>query len=227
MPTDLAAFALAADQLFPATAPPLPLDVCDGPCCCLPDEQAALVAGPRLAIPSQLYWTYCWAAVGQDARVTAAEIRYFLPRVLAASAAGESPALWEDMVPSKVGFAEPGIYTAAELALVRDFARALVTHLCLHAEPSPPDETHLGEIIAGLACGGLGITTELLALWREHGAAPLARAHFAAMTADLPPNPTPADWCAALWLHAEDTPAELLADLAAWYHDPATSAALT
>lgn len=36
-------------------------------------------------------------------------------------------------------------------------------HLCHHAEPSPPDETHLGEIIAGLARGGLGITSELLA----------------------------------------------------------------
>lgn len=66
-------------------------------------------------------------------------------------------------VSGKVGFAEPGIYTAAELALVRDFARALVIHLCHHAEPSPPDETHLGEIIAGLACGGLGVTSELLA----------------------------------------------------------------
>ena len=227
MPTALAAFALAADQLFPAAAPPLPLAVCGEPCCCPADEQAALVTGTRLAIPPQLYWSYCWAAVGQDARATAAEIRYFLPRVLAASAAGESPALWEAMVARKVGFAEPGIYTAAELELVRDFARTLVTHLCHHAEPSPPDETHLGEIIAGLACGGLGVTTELLALWRGHGAAPLARAHYAAMTADLPPNPTPADWCAALWLDADDTPAGLLADLTAWYHDPATRAALT
>ncbi|MDO5067880.1 MAG: hypothetical protein Q4D96_11420 [Propionibacteriaceae bacterium] len=67
----------------------------------------------------------------------------------------------------------------------------------------------------------------LLALWRGRGAAPLARAHFAAMTADLPPNPTPADWRAALWLPADDTPAGLLTDLDAWYHDPATSAALT
>ena len=146
------------------------------------------MTGTRLAIPPQLYWSYCWAAVGQDARATAAEIRYFLPRVLAASVAGESPALWEAMVARKVGFAEPGIYTAAELELVRDFARTLVTHLCHHAEPSPPDETHLGEIIAGLVCGGLGVTTELLALWRGHGAAPLARAHYAAMTADLPPT---------------------------------------
>ena len=154
MPTDFAKYVALADALFPKIPPHLPLKVC-GECCCPMSEQEKLLATPRLEIPNPLYYSYAWAAASSSVREIANEIRYFLPRIILATVRGEEPAIWESMLPGKLGFNCDGVYSRSQLQLVHDFARDYVGHCCHHDTPLHPEDAHLGEVIAGFAETGL------------------------------------------------------------------------